>query len=121
MTWSAVGAAALALAVALGAFGAHGLRGRLDAYSMGIYEKAVFYHFLHAIGILVVPLLARLAAMPRSGLVCALLTAGIVFFSGSLYLLAVTGTRWLGAVTPIGGLCFILAWLILAYSLARGA
>ena len=121
MIWSAVGALALALAVALGAFGAHGLRGRLDAYSMGIYEKAVFYHFLHAIGILVVPLFARLAAMPRAGLVCALLAAGIVFFSGSLYLLAVTGTRWLGAVTPIGGVCFILAWLILAYSLARSA
>lgn len=121
MNWSAVGAVALALAVALGAFGAHGLRGKLDPYRMGVYEKAVFYHFIHAIGILTVPLFARLAAMPRAGLVCALLAAGIVLFSGSLYLLAVTGNRWLGAVTPIGGVCFIVGWLVLAYSLIRAA
>lgn len=121
MNWSAVGAVALALAVALGAFGAHGLRGRLDQYLMGVYEKAVFYHFLHAIGILVVPLFARVMGMPRAGLVCALLAAGIVFFSGSLYLLAVTGNVWLGAVTPIGGVCFIGGWLVLAYSLVRSA
>jgi len=119
MIWSAIGAGLLALAVVLGAFGAHGLRGRLDAYSMGIYEKAVFYHFVHAIGILVAPLFARLCTMPRSGLVCGLLSAGIAFFSGSLYLLAVTGTRWLGAVTPIGGVCFIAAWLVLALSLVQ--
>ena len=56
MIWSGIGALALALAVGMGAFGAHGLRGRLDAYSMGIYERAVFYHFIHAIGLLVVPL-----------------------------------------------------------------
>ena len=119
MTWSAVGAVALALAVALGAFGAHGLRGRLDQYLMGIYEKAVFYHFIHALGVLTVPLFARLIAIPRAGVVCALLTAGIVFFSGSLYLMAVTGSLWLGAVTPIGGVCFIAGWLVLAYSLVR--
>jgi uncharacterized membrane protein YgdD (TMEM256/DUF423 family) len=59
--------------------------------------------------------------MPRAGLVCALLAAGIVLFSGSLYLLALTGHRWLGAVTPIGGVCFIVAWLVLAYSLVRAA
>jgi uncharacterized membrane protein YgdD (TMEM256/DUF423 family) len=121
MLWSAIGAAGLALAVILGAFGAHGLRGKLDAYSMGIYERAVFYHFIHAIGLLVVPVLARLNALSQSAgaLVSALLLAGIVLFSGSLYLLAVTGTRWLGAITPIGGLCFIAAWLVLAISLAR--
>lgn len=88
---------------------------------MGVYEKAVFYHFIHAIGILAVPLFARLVAMPRAGLVCALLAAGIVLFSGSLYLLAVTGNLWLGVVTPIGGVCFIVAWLVLAYSLVRAA
>ena len=98
MLWSAIGAAGLGLAVILGAFGAHGLRGKLDAYSMGIYERAVFYHFIHAIGLLVVPILARMDALrPSAGtLVCALLAAGIALFSGSLYLLALTGTRWLG-------------------------
>ena len=122
MIWSAIGAACLGLAVTLGAFGAHGLRGRLDSYAMGVYERAVFYQFIHAIGLLVVPILARMNALrPTTGiLVCALLLAGIVFFSGSLYLLALTGTRWLGAVTPIGGVCFIAAWLVLAAALARG-
>lgn len=122
MLWSAIGAACLGLAVMLGAFGAHGLRGRLDAYAMGIYERAVFYQFVHAMGLLVVPILARMNALrpPAGTLVCALLLAGILIFSGSLYLLALTGTRWLGAVTPIGGVCFIAAWLVLAAALARG-
>jgi len=122
MIWSGIGAACLGLAVMLGAFGAHGLRGKLDAYSMGIYERAVFYQFIHAIGLLVTPLLARVQALKPAAAdwVCVLLAAGILIFSGSLYLLAVTGTRWLGAVTPIGGLCFIAAWLLLAVALLRG-
>jgi uncharacterized membrane protein YgdD (TMEM256/DUF423 family) len=122
MIWSAIGAAGLGLAVILGAFGAHGLRGKLDSYAMGIYERAVFYQFIHAMGLLVVPILARMNALrpPAGTLVCALLLAGILIFSGSLYLLALTGTRWLGAITPIGGLCFIAAWLVLAAALARG-
>jgi uncharacterized membrane protein YgdD (TMEM256/DUF423 family) len=122
MSWSVAGAAGLGLAVMLGAFGAHGLRGKLDAYSMGVYERAVFYQFIHAIGLLIVPILVRTDALkPRTGaLVCALLAAGIVVFSGSLYVLAVTGIRSLGAITPIGGLSFIAAWLVLAAALARG-
>lgn len=121
MNWSAAGAAALALAVMLGAFGAHGLRGKLDAYSMGVYEKAVFYHFIHALGLLAVPMLARLDAIKpgQASLVCALLAAGILIFSGSLYLLAILGMRWLGAITPLGGLSFIAAWIVLAWALAR--
>ena len=122
MIWSAIGGAGLGLAVILGAFGAHGLRGKLDAYSMGIYERAVFYQFIHAMGLLVVPVLVRLNLLREVAgtLVCALLALGIVIFSGSLYLLSVTGTRWLGAITPIGGLCFIAAWLVLTLALARG-
>lgn len=121
MNWSAAGAAALALAVMLGAFGAHGLRGKLDAYSMGVYEKAVFYHFIHALGLLAVPMLARLDAIKpgQASLVCALLAAGILIFSGSLYVLAILGMRWLGAITPLGGLSFIAAWTVLAWALAR--
>ncbi len=121
MYWSGIGAVLLGLAVILGAFGAHGLRGRLDAYAMGIYEKAVFYQFVHALGILIVPLFTRADLVNESGMawICGLLTAGIVIFSGSLYLLAVTGTRALGAITPIGGLCFIAAWLLLAIRLLR--
>ena len=121
MNWSLTGAVLLALAVILGAFGAHGLRDRLDAYSMGVYEKAVFYQFIHAMGILVVSILPRTGTFPESSadLVCWLLLIGIVIFSGSLYLLAVTGNRMLGAITPIGGLSFILGWLLLAWRLRR--
>ncbi len=100
------------MAVMIGAFGAHALRDRLDAYSMGVYEKAVFYHFIHALGMLAVSLMPRAGAL---NWVCALLLAGILLFSGSLYALAVTGVRALGAVTPLGGICFVAAWLLLAY------
>jgi len=116
MTWSAAAAALLALAVILGAFGAHGLRDRLDAYSMDVYQKAVFYHFIHALGLLIVSLAPRTANLVW---VNVLLLAGILIFSGSLYLLAVTGVRTLGAITPIGGLSFIAAWLMLAWSLRK--
>jgi uncharacterized membrane protein YgdD (TMEM256/DUF423 family) len=121
MVWSAIGAALMALGVMLGAFGAHALKERLDAYSLGVYEKAVFYHFIHALGILIVSALFRAGALTESTCtaVCGLLLAGIVLFSGSLYLLAITGTRGLGAVTPFGGLAFIAAWVLLAYRLLR--
>ena len=121
MNWSMTAAILLALAVILGAFGAHGLKGRLDEYSMSVYEKAVFYHFIHALGILLVSLLPRTGTFPESTAqtACAILFAGILIFSGSLYLLAVTGTRMLGAITPIGGVAFIVGWLYLAWHLRR--
>lgn len=120
MNWMTVAAALLAAAVMLGAFGAHGLRGRLDAYSLGVYERAVFYHFVHALGLLAVSLLPRSGTLsgPVVSWVSALLLAGTLIFSGSLYLLALTGIRWLGAITPIGGLSFIAAWLLLAWAAA---
>src|ERR1700751_4531190 len=114
MNWTAVGGALMALAVTMGAFGAHGLRNHLDAYSMSVYERAVFYHFVHALGILLVALLARTSAITPAGQtrVAWLLLIGIIVFSGSLYALAVTGVRMLGAITPIGGLAFIIGWLV---------
>ena len=114
MNWSATGGVMLAAAVATGAFGAHALRDRLDAYSMEIWEKAVFYHFIHALGLLVAP---RLIANPAR--VCQLLMVGIFFFSGSLYALAISGVRVLGAVTPFGGIAFIAAWLLFAWQTHR--
>lgn len=111
----------MALGVGLGAFGAHGLRTRLDAYSLSVYEKAVFYHFIHALGILIAAALARTGAITASAqaIVSWLLFAGIVIFSGSLYALAISGIRALGAITPIGGLAFIAAWAMLAYEALR--
>jgi uncharacterized membrane protein YgdD (TMEM256/DUF423 family) len=121
MIWSAIGALALALGVVLGAFGAHGLRGQLDAYATGVYEKAVLYHFIHALGLLAVSVLPKAGVISQAAAtwVCALLLAGIVLFSGSLYVLAVTGIRGLGAITPLGGLSFIAGWLVLAYAVVR--
>ena len=121
MNWSAAGAIALALAVMIGAFGAHGLRGRISDEMLAIYERAVFYHAVHALGMLIVGLLARVGALAekRAAWVAGLLLAGIVLFSGSLYVLAITGVRTLGAVTPFGGLSFIAAWLLLAWWLIR--
>lgn len=120
MNWGITGAILMALAVAFGAFGAHGLRNRLDAYSMSVYEKAVFYHFVHALGILLVYLLARTTAISAAGQARSgwLLFIGIILFSGSLYALAISGIRTLGAITPIGGVAFIAGWIVLAYELA---
>jgi uncharacterized membrane protein YgdD (TMEM256/DUF423 family) len=92
LNFRATGAVLLALAVMAGAFGAHALKSRFDAYSMGIWEKAVFYHFIHALGLLIVPLLL----VKSHSRICWLLVAGIVFFSGSLYVLALSGITVLG-------------------------
>jgi uncharacterized membrane protein YgdD (TMEM256/DUF423 family) len=113
MNWSAIASIFLAVAVGLGAFGAHGLRDKLDAYSMDVWNKAVFYHFIHGLGMLIASLMPRTS--PVSEYACWALAAGILIFSGSLYVLAVTGVRTLGAITPIGGLCFIAGWLLLAW------
>lgn len=103
------------LSVALGAFGAHGLRNKLSAEMMAIYDTAVQYHMAHALGLILVGILIRLTS--ASGLLNwagILLLAGIVIFSGSLYMLSITGLRWFGAITPIGGLSFLLGWVLLA-------
>jgi uncharacterized membrane protein YgdD (TMEM256/DUF423 family) len=103
----------LALAVALGAFGAHGLKSQLSTDMMQTYKTGVEYHFYHALGLLLIGILSF--SMP-SGLLnwsAILLFAGIIIFSGSLYVLAITGIKWLGAVTPLGGLSFIAGWILL--------
>jgi uncharacterized membrane protein YgdD (TMEM256/DUF423 family) len=103
------------LAVALGAFGAHSLRTTLETRGMlDVWNKAVFYHFIHALALLA---LALYGTINRG--VCWLLIAGILLFSGSLYLLALTNLRWLGAVTPVGGLCFLAGWAWLVFAPPR--
>ena len=103
------------LAVALGAFAAHGLRGRIDEHLMEVFQTGVRYHFFHALGLGLVALLAK--HYPHSNRLRwagRLMVAGVFVFSGSLYLLALSGQRWLGMVTPFGGLAFMAAWLLLA-------
>jgi uncharacterized membrane protein YgdD (TMEM256/DUF423 family) len=112
MTMFRIAAVLCFLAVALGAFGAHSLRSTLETHGMlDAWNKAVLYHCIHAIALLV---LALYGAINRGA--WWLLFAGIFLFSGSLYLMALTNLRWLGAVTPFGGLCFLAgwAWLIIA-------
>ncbi len=103
------------LAVALGAFGAHALKARLDDYALGIYQTAVQYHFYHCLALLGVGLLAlwfpQSALLRTSGWAFVI---GIAVFSGSLYILSLTGLRWLGAITPLGGLAFLVGWACLA-------
>ncbi len=119
---SALAFAALFLfaAVGLGAFGAHALKSRLVPESMAIYQTAVQYHFWHALGLLAVGVL--LLQRPDSGALAAsawLLVAGLVLFCGSLYVLALTGVRGWGAVTPVGGAAFLAAWAALAWAAWR--
>ena len=113
-----LGALAAALGVALGAFGAHALKARLSADMLAVWQTAVQYHLWHALGLVAIGLLAQhLPASVPVRVAGWLMVAGIVLFSGSLYVLAATGTRWLGAVTPLGGACLIVAWLVVAFAL----
>lgn len=101
------------IVVGLGAFGAHGLRNMLDAAALGTWETAVQYQMLHVVALLAVGLLSlrgELALLRWSGWSFVL---GTLLFSGSLYLLALTGVRWLGMITPLGGVCFLLGWGLL--------
>ncbi len=103
----------LALAVAIGAFGAHGLKSHISAEMIQIYKTGVEYHFYHALGLLLVGVLAIVMPSVSFKWPAIFLSAGIILFSGSLYVLAITGIKALGAITPLGGLSFIVGWIIL--------
>lgn len=115
------GALSAAVAVASGAFGAHGLRGAVTPERLATFETAVHYQMVHALGLLAVGLLcAQGIGGRRVAWAGALLLAGTAVFSGSLYALVLTDTPWLGAVTPLGGVAFIAGWLVLAWAVWRG-
>jgi len=119
-TFFGLGAVLAFLGVALGAFGAHGLRGTLSAQDMATFEAGVRYQLVHALALLAVAWASTRwpgATVHAAGW---LFVAGTVVFSGSLYVLVLTGPRWLGAVTPLGGVCFLLGWGLLAWSALRG-
>ncbi len=114
------------LAVVLGAFGAHGLRARVSPEMLQVFETGVRYHFYHALALLGVGLLAAQAGStpgaPAAGALLAAawcFLAGIAVFSGSLYAMTLTGARWLGAITPLGGIAFIAGWVMLALAAWR--
>jgi len=107
------------IAVACGAFAAHGLQGRLDAHSLTIFETGARYHMYHALALGLAAFAIRDAAAAPATWACGFFFAGICLFSGSLYLLALTGTRSLAIVTPVGGLFFLIGWGALAFAATR--
>jgi uncharacterized membrane protein YgdD (TMEM256/DUF423 family) len=116
-TYTRIAAAMGFLAVVLGAFGAHGLKEILaQNNTTAVWEKAVFYHFIHAVMLFLVAGRKPFAAWAWWSFL-----AGTVIFSGSLYLLAVTNMKWLGAITPIGGLSFLIGWMWLGISAAKNS
>jgi uncharacterized membrane protein YgdD (TMEM256/DUF423 family) len=116
-----LGALAGAAAVALGAFGAHALKARLTPDQLAVWQTAVQYHFWHALALVAIGIIISAALPGSTTLRWAgwLMVAGLVLFSGSLYVLVLSGARWLGAVTPLGGTAWIAAWLLLAWAALR--
>lgn len=117
--WLLVAAVNGAIAVAAGAFAAHGLQGRLDAHALQIFETAARYHMYHALAIGLAAFAIRDAAAGAAATASAFFLGGILLFSGSLYLLALTGAKPLAFVTPFGGLSFIIGWCALALAATR--
>jgi uncharacterized membrane protein YgdD (TMEM256/DUF423 family) len=107
------------LSVALGAFGAHSLKNILDDYGKSIYEKAVLYQMFHTMALFAVGMMQHLDKRTSFSVAGWGFLAGIVLFSGSLYLLAITGVKWLGAITPTGGIAFLIGWFFLLLSIIK--
>lgn len=115
-------ALSMAIGVACGAFGAHGLRDILSPNDMQIWEKAVLYQLIHSLAALtIIALPTTGVSTSKARLISALFLFGVLIFSGSLYTLVLTNQRWLGAITPLGGTSFIVAWVILAVAGWRGS
>ncbi|MGG4127560.1 DUF423 domain-containing protein [Paenibacillus illinoisensis] len=113
--WMTVGAVMTMLSVAIGAFGAHMLKEKIGADAIAVYETGVQYHMIHALALLIVGLTAgHLGVSSKLKWAARLLFIGIIVFSGSLYVLSITGIKVLGAITPIGGVAFIAGWLLFA-------
>jgi len=119
-TFGAMGAVFAALAVAGGAFGAHSLKAILTPDLLIVFETAVRYQMYHALGLLLVGLIIDRSPYSTVRYAGWAFAFGIILFSGSLYLLSLSGVRWWGAVTPIGGLCFLIGWGLLGWSVWKG-
>ena len=115
-----LGAVLAALAVVFGAFGAHGLRARLSPQDLETFEVGVRYQMYHALGLIIVSWAIGHWEAWTAITAGWFFVAGIALFSGSLYVLVLTGPRWLGAITPIGGVAFIVGWLLLAWTALKG-
>ena len=116
-----IGALSAFIAVSAGAFGAHALKQVLDADMLTVYRTAVDYQFFHSLGLLAIGALDKVNARRCHTIAAWTMLAGILVFSGSLYVLSLSGIRWLGMITPIGGLGFLAAWLVLALGYLAGS
>ena len=116
-TWIMAGAALACLAVVFGAFGAHGLKSRVTPEMLAVFETGVRYHFYHALGLIIIGVMGFHLPESQLQFPALLMSTGILIFSGTLYVLVLTGQKWLGAVTPIGGLMLIVSWLLLVYNM----
>ncbi len=119
-----IGAMLMLSAVLLGAFGAHALKTRLTPEMLAVYQTGVQYHLVHALGLMLVGVMCKMQVSDhvksrRLALAAIFMGVGVVLFSGSLYALAITGMSVLGAITPLGGLCFITAWALVAWQMLR--
>ena len=113
MIWIKTASLLMFLAVALGAFGAHALKTHLTEYYLDVYKTGVLYHFIHALGIFIAAWVSFQTQDPKAQYAAFSFLTGILLFSGSLYLLSVSGIKWLGAITPLGGLSFLAGWILL--------
>ena len=117
--WIIIGSALAALAVAVGAFGAHGLKSRVSADDLVIFETGVRYQMYHSLALILLGLIGVNFQSNIVQLPAILFLVGIIIFSGTLYLIPLTGLRWFGAITPIGGTALILGWIVLIFNLIR--
>lgn len=115
----ATGALIAFLAVMAGAFGAHGLKDTLSSNQVDIFQTGVQYQMMHALGLLLIGNIKLQTQEKYLAVAAWLMLTGILLFSGSLYALSLSGIRWLGAITPFGGVCFLLAWLVVCFNFFR--
>lgn len=116
MVWAKMASVLMLLSVVLGAFGSHALRGKITDYYLEVYKTGVLYHMIHALGLFVVAWLATISQDPKINMAGYFMLAGILLFSGSLYVLSITGVKWFGAITPLGGVAFLVAWSLVLLS-----
>ncbi len=109
----------MAIAVSLGAFGAHGLKKIITSDMLSVYQTGVQYQFYHALGLLGVAFIAHVNSSKLVNMAGNLMFTGVMIFSGSLYLLVILNIKWLGAITPIGGVLMVVSWILLAWSVFR--
>jgi len=118
--WIITGSVLMSFAILIGAFGAHSLKDKITTEYLTIFETGVKYHIYHALGIIIVSLCGLQFPSVSLHFSCILFIVGIILFSGSLYILSITEIKWFGAITPIGGISFILGWMLAAYKLYQG-